>query len=293
MEKYQEELRRIKEILKEHSEGLSVGEISNKINVNRNSVAKYLDVLQISGYVNLRKIGPAKLFYTTNKVPVSSIMDSSDELIFILDENFYICQMNKVSKKYFGINNIKKNISIKNLINDSNFIGCLEKRKSCEIKIKNKILNFKFIESTFDDGSPGLTIIGEDVTKSKHMVEELELLKMAVESSSSGITIADATKKDLPLIYVNPGFENLTGYASKDILGKNCRFLQGDEKNQKGLVELRRALFEKRDCVVELKNFRKDGSMFWNELRISPVKNKEGVVTHFIGVQTDITHKKR
>ena len=120
---------------------------------------------------------------------------------------------------------------------------------------------------------------------------ELGLLHHAVDASSCAITIADARKKEMPLIYINKTFEMLTGFSRKDTLGKNCRFLQGRDRKQSALKELRAALKKKIPCTVRLKNYRKDGSLFWNELRLSPVFDDAGKLTHYIGIQTDITQQ--
>lgn len=117
-----------------------------------------------------------------------------------------------------------------------------------------------------------------------------DLLLHGVEASSCGITIADATQPDMPLIYVNPAFETLTGYSSSDVIGRNCRFLQGTDV-QPEAAYMRECLTQGIDCAVTLRNYRKDGTLFWNELTISPIQNAEGLVTHFIGVQADITRR--
>ncbi len=117
----------------------------------------------------------------------------------------------------------------------------------------------------------------------------VDLLEKAIQASSEGFVIADARAADNPLIYVNPGFERLTGYGSDEVLNRNCRFLQGDDVNQPGLEILRKAIRDGESCLVKLRNYRKDGSLFWNELSLSPVHDEAGAVTHFIGVQKDIT----
>jgi two-component system cell cycle response regulator len=111
------------------------------------------------------------------------------------------------------------------------------------------------------------------------------LLAQAVDQSPDGITIADARKPDMPLVYVNAGFEKMTGYSSAEILGKNCRFLQGKETTQHAVDVVRECIKNGESCIVILQNFRKDGTLFWNEFNISPVRDAGGVVTHFIGVQ--------
>jgi diguanylate cyclase (GGDEF)-like protein/PAS domain S-box-containing protein len=121
---------------------------------------------------------------------------------------------------------------------------------------------------------------------------ELYLLKRAINSSSNGIVIADAVETDNPVIYVNPSFERLTGYKSEEIVGRNCRLLQGADTHQPALEGLRNAIATGRECRAVLRNYRKDGTLFWNELYTAPVYNTEGYLTHFIGVQTDVTERK-
>ena len=115
------------------------------------------------------------------------------------------------------------------------------------------------------------------------------LLAKAVDQSVDGIIIADARKPDLPLVYVNVGFEKMTGYSSREVLGKNCRFLQGEDRAQPSIEVMREAVKNGESCVVMLRNFRKDGTLFWNEFNMSPVRDAAGVVTHFIGVLKDVT----
>ncbi len=124
------------------------------------------------------------------------------------------------------------------------------------------------------------------------MIEaQLRLHDRAMASSSCGITIADAALAELPLIYINAAFEKITGYDEAETLGRNCRFLQNDDRDQPGLEPLRRALQAGQDCTIVLRNYRKDGSLFWNELFTSPVIDPDGRLTHFVGVQTDVTQR--
>lgn len=116
-----------------------------------------------------------------------------------------------------------------------------------------------------------------------------DLLAQAVDQSHEGITIADASNKDYPLVYVNAGFERLTGYAAAELLGNSCHFLQGTDTEQPEIAVLRDTLQQGKNCLVTLRNYRRDGSMFWNELSISAIRNKAGVLTHFVGIQKDVT----
>jgi PAS domain S-box-containing protein len=124
--------------------------------------------------------------------------------------------------------------------------------------------------------------------------EELRrLLDRAVAASSNGILITDPNLPDNPIVYTNPAFERTTGYLVEEVVGRNCRFLQGEDREQPALEELRAALREGRGCRVVLRNYRKDGSLFWNELHVSPVHDKEGRLTNFVGVQNDVTGRRR
>ena len=132
----------------------------------------------------------------------------------------------------------------------------------------------------------------EEIRERQKKEEELRLSNQAIAASSNGIVIADASKPDMPITYVNPAFERLTGYEAQEVIGRNCRFLQGNETDQPALDQLREALREGKGCTVVLGNYRKDGTGFWNELTISPIYDAKGNVTHFVGIQTDITERK-
>ncbi|MGB1253915.1 MAG: PAS domain-containing sensor histidine kinase, partial [Candidatus Promineifilaceae bacterium] len=114
----------------------------------------------------------------------------------------------------------------------------------------------------------------------------------AVEGSTSGITIADATVKEMPLVYANPSFYSMTGYTPDEVIGRNCRFLQGSEPNQPAIDVLRHALRHGEPCRVELCNYRKDGTLFHNDLHLYPLHNPSGKLTHYVGIQNDVTERR-
>jgi phosphoserine phosphatase RsbU/P len=128
---------------------------------------------------------------------------------------------------------------------------------------------------------------------SEQIQAQLELKDRALAASAEGITIADARLPDNPLIYANAGFERLTGYSAVEVLGRNCRFLQGPGTDPETVHALRTAIQENREVTVQLLNYRKDGKPFWNRLSITPVQDRSGKVTHFIGVQSDVTAEKQ
>ncbi|MFO7953240.1 PAS domain-containing protein [Thioalkalivibrio sp.] len=120
---------------------------------------------------------------------------------------------------------------------------------------------------------------------------DAELLALAVDASNDGIVIAEREGDDNILIYVNRAFEELTGYRSEEILYRDCRFLQGDDTDQDVRQEIRAAIEDNRPCRVTLRNYRKDGTLFWNELSLTPVFNDEDRLTYYIGIQKDITDR--
>ena len=122
-------------------------------------------------------------------------------------------------------------------------------------------------------------------------LEELHLNRRIFRSVTSGISVSNATLPDMPLVYVNPAFEVMTGYCLEEIQGRNCRFLQGEDREQPGLTLVREALREQRGVIAILRNYRKDGTPFWNELALSPIRNREGLLTHFVGIQKDVTDR--
>ncbi|MEG4204199.1 PAS domain S-box protein [Microcoleus sp. Pol7_A1] len=119
----------------------------------------------------------------------------------------------------------------------------------------------------------------------------LSLLDRAIAASSNSIIIADASKPDIPIIYCNPAFEKLTGYSAEEVIGRNCRFLQGPDTDSAELDKLRSSLRSGTEVKAVLKNYRKDKTPFWNELIVSPILDNEGKLTHFIGVQNDISKR--
>lgn len=119
-----------------------------------------------------------------------------------------------------------------------------------------------------------------------------DFFEAAIRASESSLVIADARIPDCPLVFVNEAFERLTGYTSGEVLGRNCRFLQRDDREQADLVRIREAIQAGQSVTAVLRNYRKDGTLFWNKISVAPITDRDGQVTHFVGVQTDITQIK-
>ena len=132
-----------------------------------------------------------------------------------------------------------------------------------------------------------------DITERRSAEQHSRLIDRALHSATNGIAIADAREEECPIIYVNEGFEKLTGFSESEVVGRNCRFLQGPETDPAAVDQIRKGLLSGQGCHVTILNYRKDGTPFWNELRITPVTDDADCLTHFVGVQADITERKQ
>lgn len=141
------------------------------------------------------------------------------------------------------------------------------------------------------DQSP-VVLSARDVTDRKAYARELELKSQAMDKAPVGITITDPDREDNPMVYVNEGFEALTGYSESESLGRNCRFLQGEATREEPVAEMRKAVENDEPVSVELRNYRKDGSQFWNRVSIAPVRDGTGTVENYVGFQEDVSQRK-
>ncbi|WP_409278718.1 PAS domain-containing protein [Pseudomonas defluvii] len=118
-----------------------------------------------------------------------------------------------------------------------------------------------------------------------------KLLQRMIDASTDGIVVAEQEGDDTILIYVNAAFERITGYTANDVLYRDCRFLQQNERDQPARARIRQAIKEGRPCREILHNYRKDGTAFWNELSITPVYNEADQLKYFIGIQNDVSRQ--
>jgi PAS domain S-box-containing protein len=121
---------------------------------------------------------------------------------------------------------------------------------------------------------------------------QLRILRRAGDAASNGIVITDAKSADNVIIYSNPAFSKISGYGIDEIIGRNCRFLQQNDRNQPEVNSIREAIRERQPITTVIKNYRKDGSLFWNELTISPVYDEAQELVNFVGIQNDVSARK-
>lgn len=118
-----------------------------------------------------------------------------------------------------------------------------------------------------------------------------QVLTAILDECVNGVTLADPDLDDCPIIYANKAFERLTGYSQEEIIGKNCRFLQGEDREQEARFKIKEAMKNNEMVDVTLRNYKKDGALFHNHLKVTPLLDSKGRVLYYLGVQYDITYQ--
>jgi diguanylate cyclase (GGDEF)-like protein/PAS domain S-box-containing protein len=139
------------------------------------------------------------------------------------------------------------------------------------------------------NGGQYLFGVGLDIGERRQREEQLRLRERALHAASNGIVIARSDGPDNPIEYVNPAFERISGYSAEEVVGRDPRFMAAPGMDTNERAALRDAITAHRSVNVVLRNLRKDGELFWNDLNITPVHDEQGTVTHFIGVINDVT----
>jgi len=227
--------------------------------------------------------------------------------IYLIQDN-YFRYVNPQFCEIFGYreNEVLGRLTVEDLVSESDrklVTDNLRRREKGELKEahyafngvrKNgKIINVEVhgIRTTYM-GRPAVLGALLDRTAWVRAEAGLHIRNRALAAIGEGVVIADASDKNLPVIYSNDAFSKITGYSPEEIYGRNCRFLQNDDRDQPALEIIRNALREGNECQALLRNYRKNGSMFWNELTLSPVKDENGTLSHFVGTQRDITARR-
>jgi PAS domain S-box-containing protein len=188
---------------------------------------------------------------------------------------------------------------LKNLQDRLDAAIALREQYHCEFRVIFDDKSVHWVEGSGivlhnDQGQPVRMVgLDFDTTKRRESDEHLRLNNRALEAATNGILIATATDSECRIVYANRGFELLTGYSANEVLGRNCEFLKGPLTEHNDVANIRNALILRQSCHVTLQNYRKDGTPFWNELRISPLRDDRGTVTHFVGVMSDATERKQ
>lgn len=160
-----------------------------------------------------------------------------------------------------------------------------QRKSGEEFPVNVRFNPFSIYQNTY------VLVLVNDLSERVQIEKNLDIKSEALESTQNGIVISDALKEDRPIIYVNRAFRKLTGYSESEVLNRNCRFLQKDDNDQRGVKIMHNAIKAGKKCQVRVRNYKKDGTLFWNEISINPIRNHEGKVTHFVGIQNDITKR--
>ncbi len=222
-----------------------------------------------------------------NQKKFSHLVSEVSDAFVVVDREGVVCYVNQAAETLFGCTAddiVGETFGLPVVAGESTDIDILNRGSTTSAEMRVS-------EAIDEDHKIYVVASLRDISERKRVEESLKLRERAIAASSNGIVITDATQPHNPMIYVNPSFEKITGYSAAESIGRNCRFLQGSDRHQISLFDLRKAIQEQRECHAVLLNYRKDGTPFWNDLYIAPVLNEHGELTNYIGIQTDITEQ--
>ncbi len=303
----QEKVDRIKRLLKWHQRGMTISDLASELKINRNLVAKYLDMLLISGQVEMQIIGAAKVYFISRRVPVSALLEFSSDLVIVVDGEEKILQMNEqvpllidqtkdalTGRRFGEIHN--PFMEALHRIFEARTPG--ERGESsadleCQLRGENRHFRSKLVPTAFEDGSDGLTFIVEDVTARKKFEEMLRISEARyrglVQSSGEAIIGNDAGGN---IISWNPAAERLCGYTEQEVMGKSMGMLVPERDREKLGAILRRVCSGESMRRHEMKMVRKGGAVIDTLITISPILGEYGTVTGSSSIARDITGEK-
>jgi len=234
---YNTELARIRELLENNPRGLTITEISNHFKTNRNSIAKYLDIMMISGEIDLRHIGRAKVYYPSHRIPIANLLDYSSDYILVVSEDDVITQANLNFCHFFNGKQeeiIGKNLSevfsqeIKNLLDALIRNGLVS---NLHVEINNHYFKPKIIPTVFIDGLKGTTLILEDITENVKMINTLiesdNKFHDFTRAATSGLLLTDS---EFRIIETNEAGLKITGLSREEVIGKHILDFNKDTK---------------------------------------------------------------
>jgi PAS domain S-box-containing protein len=303
----QEKITRIKRLLKVRPKGLTISDISHNLKINRNSVAKYLEILLITGQVEMRMYGNAKVYYLSNRVPVSSMLKFANELILVLDSDMRVVEANDNFFSYFPVkkedligtsitsspvNNVN-GFRIDEIARSSLETGEVSREISLTQDTTIKYLTIKVVPSVFDDGSKGITLIFEDITEKKEVEDRLRISEAKYRAIVEDQTeLVNRFDKDLNILFVNPAIVQYMGRDEKQLIGQSI--LESIPASERPGVEeqIRNLTPENPVCVVEHRSFDKDGNSHWLQWTNRALFDDRGNLIHYQGVGRDITGRK-
>ena len=118
-----------------------------------------------------------------------------------------------------------------------------------------------------------------------------QILTHILDHCVNGVTLADPDLPDMPIVYANEAFEKITGYTREEVIGRNCRFLQGSSRDEEAHAKIRKAIEECQPIEINLKNYKKNGDLFYNHLALTPLFDREGNLIYYLGIQYNVTEQ--
>jgi PAS domain S-box-containing protein len=302
----QDKMQKIRSLLKFNPKGLSISEIATRLKLNRNSVAKYLELLSISGQVEMQSYGSAKVYYLSQRVPLSALLNFSSDLVLILDSDRKVIQVNEQVLQFFGER--RENI-VGKLVSDipPDILSLLpvpeiqpphvplqELTRELESHIRGESYYFreKFIPTVFDDGGEGLTIIVEDITKDKRYERDLEIS----EARYRGI-VEDQTElicrhlPDSTLTFVNDSYCRYFGKSREKLLGTSFLALIPEEQRDPVLRQFRTLNKENPVMTHEHQVIHPVLGLRWQQWTNRVILDDQGVPMEYQGTGRDVSDR--
>jgi len=303
----QEKITRIKRLLKARPKGLTISDISHNLKINRNSVAKYLEILLITGQVEMRMYGNAKVYYLSNRVPISSMLKFANELILVLDSEMRVIEANENFFSYFPVKkedlignpitaspvNAMDGFRIDDLARSSLETGELSREISLSQDGGTTYLVIKVVPSVFDDGSKGTTLIFEDITEKKEVEERLRVSEAKYRAIVEDQTeMVDRFDKDLNLLFVNPTILQYFGLEENELIGKSI--LDSIPREERSSIEnrIRSLTPENPVCILEHRSIDREGKCHWLQWTNRALFDEQGNLAEYQGVGRDITERR-
>jgi PAS domain S-box-containing protein len=304
----QEKITRIKRLLKSRPKGLTISDISAALKINRNSVAKYLEILLITGQVEVKVFGNAKVYYLSSRVPISSMLRFASEFILVLDHECRITEVNDNFLNFFAMkredlvgNGIESldfqpfcDLSPKNLVQRAHVQG----EVSSEVRFRHygeeKYLKFKIIPTVFEDGGDGTTILMEDITLPKQFEEQLRInearYRGIVEDQTEMIT---RFGPDFTIRFLNNEACRALEKTREDQVGKEFWDYIPDEDRARVKEQILSLSKDNPVTTIEHRFIRPSGEVLWHQWTNRAIFNDRGEVVEYQGVGRDITARKK
>jgi PAS domain S-box-containing protein len=301
---YHDKISRIKNLLQFHPRGLTISDISQRLKLSRISASKYLDILLVSGQVEMRSFGAAKAYYLSSRVPISAMLSFSSDYILVLDADLRILQINDALLQFLEAAHsdlMGKDLSVESL----SFLRSLPLRETStgasgkpegstvlSTTRGGKTYHFraKVMPTVFDNGSQGLTIILEDITE-KHQARRMQAFLASIVASSDDAIIGKDLKGNI--ISWNKAAERIYGYTPEEVLGKSITILVPQDRKDEIPDFLERIKSGERIPRYEAIRVRKGGERIDVELSISAVRDEKGTIIAISTIARDVTEIKK